>query len=81
MQFDPRFIWDYDRTALDPEDEDIQRWYVARVLSRGTLADVRALGIDTIRRTLPSLVLPATIRHFWETYFALLDQDASPSRS
>jgi len=81
VQFDPRFIWDYDRSALNPEDEDVQRWYIARVLSRGTLADVRALGFDAIRRALPSLVLPASVRHFWEAYFALLDQDTSRSRS
>lgn len=81
MQIDPRFVWDYDLSGINPADEAVQRWYVARVLSRGTLADVRAIGLETIRRFLPSLTLPATTRHFWETYFALLDQDRPRSRS
>ncbi len=81
MHIDPRFVWDYDLSAIDPDDGAFQQWYVARVLRRGGLADVRAIGLETIRRFLPALMLPATTRHFWETYLTLLDQDRPPSKS
>lgn len=78
---DRRFVWDYDLSEVDLEDPQVKRWYLARVLARGGLADIQAIGLGTIREALPSLVLPRQIRDFWNNYFALLDQASSPSKS
>ena len=74
MQIDRRFIWDYEVSEKDLKDEAFQRWYLARVLTRGSLADIQSLGLETVRRALPSLVLPVRIRRFWDLYFHLLNQ-------
>ncbi len=76
MKIDQRFLWDYTVSDTDLNDDAVRRWYVARVLTRGALADIQALGVDAIRRVLPSLVLPSHTRRFWERYFALLDRTA-----
>jgi hypothetical protein len=81
MKIDRRFIWDYELFEADLEDSQVRRWYLARVLARGGLADIKAIGLETIREALPSLVLPRKIRDFWNSYFALLDRAASPSKS
>jgi hypothetical protein len=64
-----KLIWDYDIPADAQENETFRRWYVARVLSRGGDADLRAIGFQTIHDYLPHLVLPREIRDFWEWYF------------
>ena len=76
MQIDRRFIWDYEVPEEGFQDEAFQRWYVARVLTRGSLADIHAVGVTTIRQKLSTLVLPARIQKFWEFYFTLLDRAA-----
>lgn len=76
MEFDRRFVWDYDISEDLLKDEAVQRWYLARVLTRGTLADLHAVGFETIRQALPSRVLPAPVRRFWERYFTVPDQAA-----
>lgn len=81
MKMDKRFVWDYELSEADLEDDQVRRWYLARVLSRGGLADIRAIGVEVVREALPSLVLPRQIRNFWNTYFTLLDQADSPSKS
>lgn len=74
MEINPRLVWDYEVSPDHLADPAVRRWYVARVLMRGTVADVHAIGLPTIRHLLPSLILPARVRRFWETYFALVDQ-------
>ncbi len=81
MEIDRRFVWDYELSEGDLEKEEVKRWYLARVLSRGGLSDIRAIGLQIIREALPSLMLPRRVRHFWNVYFALLDQANPPSRS
>ena len=81
MEFDPRFLWDYELSEADRQKEEVKRWYLARVLSRGGLSDIQAIGLATIREVLPDLRLPNQVRRFWNIYFKLLDQKASPSRS
>lgn len=68
MKVNRQLVWDYPPDV--PEgDEGFRRWYVARVLSRGGIDDVRALGFEIIREYLPKVVLPRRIREFWEWYF------------
>lgn len=76
MELNPKFLWDYTLRAQDLEDEQIKRWYLARVLSRGGLEDIRAVGLATIRHYLPTLRLPRSIRRFWEFYFSLTAPNA-----
>ncbi len=73
MQFpiNERLVWDYDLPANAEEDEAFRRWYLARVLTRGTSSDLRAIGLPTIYAYLPVLQLPANIRAFWDWYFDL----------
>jgi len=63
-------IWDYDFTGRDYDTEAFRRFYVGRVLTRGNDADLRAIGLETVRRYLPDLDIPREKREFWEWYFA-----------
>ena len=81
MEIDRRFVWDYELPKDAAKDKAFQRWYVARVLSRGTLADIRKIGLAAIHGMLPVLVLPPKIRRFWELYFSLQGQGAYNSSS
>ena len=70
LPINEKLIWDYDIPADAQENEAFRRWYIARVLSRGGDADLRAIGFQTIHDYLPHLVLPREIRDFWEWYFS-----------
>ena len=64
-------MWDYDIPSQTEQSEAFQRWYIARVLTRGSSKDLKAIGFETIYAYLPTLNLPAKIRRFWEWYFSL----------
>jgi hypothetical protein len=68
IPINPALVWDYVIPEDGHQDEGFRRWYIARVLSRGRIEDVRALGLRTIYTYLPHLVLPDRIRRFWEWY-------------
>ena len=79
MKVNRQLVWDY--PADVPEaDEDFRRWYVARVLTRGGIEDIRALGLETIRQYLPKIILSRRIRDFWEWYFNLREVRGDPDR-
>ena len=69
----PDLVWDDERPDDEDQDEAFRRWYVARVLTRGRLEDIRELGLRTIYAYLPYLVLPDRVRRFWEWYLSLPD--------
>ncbi len=69
MKVNQQLIWDYDIPKHDFDTPAFREWYVARVLTQGTLQDIHALGLETIRETLPTLWIPADIQYFWEWYF------------
>lgn len=69
MKINPNLIWDYKVPSRGFQDEAFRRWYIGRVLARGSVKDIRALGLRTIRRYLPHVSVPARIRAFWEWYF------------
>lgn len=71
MLINTSLLWDSPFSDQDHEAEAFRRWYVARVLTNGTVDDIRAVGVDTIRDYLPQLWLPSAIRHFWEWYFKI----------
>jgi len=73
LSINPDLVWDYEVPAEGTKNEAFRRWYIARVLTRGRMEDIRGLGLHTIRAYLPDLVLPAGIRRFWEWYLSLPD--------
>ncbi|MGH7266647.1 MAG: hypothetical protein ACREMB_17630 [Candidatus Rokuibacteriota bacterium] len=80
MNIDRRLVWDYPVGAGGEDDEAFRRWYVARVLARGGIDDVRALGFETIREYLPRIAIPRRVRDFWHWYFDLPDSHGDPDR-
>ena len=73
LPINPDLVWDYEIPEDGHQDEGFRRWYIARVLSRGRMEDVQALGLPTIYVYLPHLVLPDRIRRFWEWYLSQPD--------
>ena len=71
LTVNPNLLWDYEFTPEEQQDEAFRRWYIARVLTRGTAKDIQAIGLSTILAYLPHLILPAEIRHFWDWYSSL----------
>ncbi|MCI0395682.1 MAG: hypothetical protein L0332_25080 [Chloroflexi bacterium] len=67
----PNLVWDYDIPDDAAQNEAFRRWYLTRVLTRGSANDIRAIGLATIHAYLPVLNLPVDIRDFWEWYFNL----------
>ncbi|MEW6607227.1 MAG: hypothetical protein AB1414_07190 [bacterium] len=61
-------IWDYDFEGKY-DTEEFKKWYLARVLTRGSAQDIRLIGLEMIRKYLPSLNLPEKIRKFWSWWF------------
>ncbi|MBI3266276.1 MAG: hypothetical protein HYZ67_04375 [Chlamydiae bacterium] len=90
MKINMDHIWDYDASALDPEREMTIIWYLSRVLRSGSMAEIRAIGLATLRKYFQKLTLPQPIYQFWEWYFSLpesekkyghLDQQSKTSAS
>ena len=69
MTVNKNLIWDYDWKETDYDTEEFKCWYIARVLSRGTMQDVRGVGIPLIKEYLPKITVPLRIREYWEFYF------------
>ncbi|MFQ6084454.1 MAG: hypothetical protein ACE5WD_14010 [Candidatus Aminicenantia bacterium] len=68
-------IWDYDFEGKY-ETEEFKKWYLARVLTRGTAKDIREIGFDIIKEYLPFLNLPRKVREFWVWYFILEENES-----
>jgi len=67
----PALVWDYDIPSDENQTSSFQKWYLARVLTRGSGKDLQTVGLHTIHAYLPDLNLPPEIRRFWEWYFDL----------
>ena len=66
-------IWDYQFNAEDYETDAFKEWYIARVLTRGNMSDIKKVGLENIYRYLPAITIPLQIREFWEWFFSLPD--------
>jgi hypothetical protein len=66
-------IWDYDFKEGDYETEYFRKWYISRVLVRGSLSDIKNIGFNTIYKYLPEITIPYQVRKFWEWFFNLPD--------
>ena len=62
-------IWDYEFDEGKLDTNEFKKWYIERVLSSGTIGDIRNLGIKTVKQYFSVLNLPNKIRKFWEWYF------------
>ena len=69
ISINEKLVWDMDIPVDAPTNEAFRKWYVKRVLTHGTAADIRVIGLEAIRHYLPHLYLPADIRDFWLWYF------------
>jgi len=63
-------LWDYDWKPEEYQSERFIRWYLGRVLSYGTDADVREIDPATVAKYLPVLELPRSVRRFWEWWLS-----------
>lgn len=75
MQINKDLIWDYSLTEEDLESEPFREWYLARVLMRGGMKDIKQVGLKTIHDYFPRLILPENIREFWTWFFKLPDTE------
>ncbi|MBM4166613.1 MAG: hypothetical protein FJ218_06825 [Ignavibacteria bacterium] len=70
MIVNKNYLWDYDWKEEQYDTEEFKCWYIARVLSRGTMKDIRDIGIPLIREYLPQIHIPRRIREHWEFAFS-----------
>lgn len=61
-------LWDYDFKEDEMNSELFIKWYIARVLISGTGKDVAAVGLYSIKKYLPELIIPHRIKEFWQWY-------------
>jgi hypothetical protein len=79
MKVNKALLWDMPWTEADYETERFRRWYYARVLERGTAAEVRELDFALIARWLPEMRIPREVRRFWEWYLGSIGVLATDS--
>ncbi|MDI6767288.1 MAG: hypothetical protein QME52_10745 [Bacteroidota bacterium] len=70
MKVNKNLLWDYDWKKSEFESEEFKCWYIARVLMRGTMKDIRDVGIPLIKEYLPKITVSLRIREYWEFYFS-----------
>ncbi len=70
MKINKRLIWDYDFSEKELKSEMFLKWYIVRVLERGTDKDLQEIGIKNIFKYLKELNLSRSQREFWEWYFS-----------
>jgi|GEM_PF-707368 len=73
IPINPALVWDYEIPPIENQSNAFRRWYLSRVLIRGSMNDLHTIGLETIHAYLPDLNLPTEIRRFWEWYFNLPD--------
>jgi len=58
-----------DRVSVDTAVPGERKWLLERILTHGTMADVRALDLAEVEEALPTLNLPRHVRSLWRSYF------------
>ncbi len=61
-------LWEYDFRPGDEGTDAFKQAYYSKVLERGTLEDLKEIGVPEIARWLPRLFLSPHVREFWEWY-------------
>ena len=67
----PRHIYwsSRDRVSLETDRPEERQWLLERILTNGTMADIRALDLSEVEAALPTLNLPRHVRALWSAYF------------
>mgnify|MGYP000143908874 CR=1 FL=1 len=73
MKINKEYVWYYDLEKIDTESDAFKKGYIAQILVRGLMNDLKDIGFETIYEYLPALTIPLQIREFWEWYFSLPD--------
>jgi hypothetical protein len=60
-------VWSKDK--IDLRDPFQKKWYFRQVLMNGRSEDVASIDWEEIKKHLPDLNLPPTIKRLWESYF------------
>jgi hypothetical protein len=62
-------VWSTDK-EINLDDPFQRKWYIKQVFTYGRTEDIMELDWEEVRRLLPELMLPETIKALWEEYFA-----------
>ena len=74
MKVPRRIYWSCrENVSVDLTDPRQRAWWLSQVLSHGTMADIRTLDLDEVRKALPDLNLPRHVRALWRDYFERQD--------
>ena len=68
-QVNKNLIWDYDWKESEYCNEEFEKWYVQRVLTRGMQVDIDKIGIRIIGKYWLDLRLPEYVKHYWNWFF------------
>jgi hypothetical protein len=63
-----RLLWEYDFGPGEEDTDGFKQACYSKVLTHGTIEEVREIGVVEIARRLPRLFLPAHVRSFWQWY-------------
>lgn len=64
------------KASIDLADPQQKNWWMSKVLTHGTMADIRALDLNEIGEVLSSLNLPRHVRRLWRDYFDWRDSQS-----
>jgi hypothetical protein len=68
-----------EKATCDMQDPAQRVWWLAHVLTNGTMADIVSLDGNEVRDALPRLNLPRHVRALWRDYFEWRDSHAVSS--
>lgn len=71
IEVNPKLVWDYEIPPPHEQTDAFRRWYVTRVLVRGRISDLEAIGLPVIYYYWPTLQLPEPVHQFWQWYLNL----------
>jgi hypothetical protein len=64
-----KLFWDYKFSPNEYQTEKIFCLYLSKVLTIGSDADIKSVGIEVINNYLHKLNIPRRIKNFWQWYF------------
>ena len=66
-----KFFWYADISKINLSNVSDKRWVLSKVLRYGTIADIKKLDYNEIKKELNNLLLPDVIRKLWEDFFSI----------
>ncbi|MEW6675688.1 MAG: hypothetical protein AB1348_06790 [Nitrospirota bacterium] len=62
-------VWFADIEKLNLNKKQDKKWWLAQVLQKGRIEDIKKLNIEDVEKFLDELYLPRFIKKLWEDYF------------